>query len=280
MASIDELIGAAPDLGVHPQSLTSLMTVIDDPTVSAQEILPVVETDPGLTAGLLKLCNSPLYGLRRRVATPKEALVMLGNLTFARLCFALTLKPALSYQLDGYGYDLDELWAHSLRVAYCAGTLASSVGDDPQRDRAFVAGLLHDIGKIVLNPLLAQQDRPVASDPIHADVALSEELRAVGHTHAAIGAELLSSWGVPEQICRAVRDHHDPEPIKTEPISLAAKTANTVDRFASVRVDPSVEVPQPVYEVVSRAGYSEATASRVWEALAKNRENQFRLACG
>ena len=150
MATLQELVAAAPGLSARPDSVASLMDIIEDPVVDAGEIMPIVERDPGLTAGLLKLCNSPVYSFRRRIGSPREALVLVGNLTFARLCFALSLEPFLHRHLPGYALDMDTLWQHSLTTAYGTAYLVKAIGQGKQRDRAFTAGLLHDVGKLAL----------------------------------------------------------------------------------------------------------------------------------
>jgi HD-like signal output (HDOD) protein len=101
MASLQDLIATAPGLSARPDSVASLMDIIEDPVVEADQIVPIIERDPGLTAGLLKLCNSPVYSFRRRIGSPREALVLVGNLTFARLCFALSLEPVIHRDLPG-----------------------------------------------------------------------------------------------------------------------------------------------------------------------------------
>ena len=112
MPSLQDLIAAAPDLSARPESVVSLLEIVDDPVVEVTRLLPIVERGPGPTAGLLKLCNSPMYNFKRRIGSPREALVLVGNLTFARMCFTLAMKPVLERDLPAYSLGLDELWRH------------------------------------------------------------------------------------------------------------------------------------------------------------------------
>lgn len=166
----------------------------------------MVQQDPGLTAGLLKLCNSPLYGFKRRIGSPAEALVLVGNLTFARLCFTLSLEPVLHRDLPGYNLDLDTLWQHSLATAYGASFLMKMAGLRAEQDRAFTAGLLHDIGKLVLDVAVAAPDVNQGRVVMTPD----REVAATGFDHAQAGAALMESWNLPDQIITAVRFHHAP----------------------------------------------------------------------
>ncbi len=223
MASLQDLVARVNGLGARGDALISLVEIMDNPVVDARTLVPIVERDPSLTAGLLKLCNSSLYSFQRCIGTPREALVMVGNLTFARLCFALSLEPVLKRNLPGYGQDLDGLWKHSLITAYGAASLVMAMGQGDLRDRAFTAGLLHDIGKLVLEPVIAARragsaDGRWAAEPggpaaavAVAPVSLGGERTLTGYDHAEAGAALLEHWRLPGQIVAAVRWHHVPE---------------------------------------------------------------------
>lgn len=234
MASLQELIASAPGLSARPDSIASLMEIIEDPEVGAEEVVPVVEHDPGLSAGLLKLCNSPIYNFRRRIGSPREALVLVGNLTFARLCFTLSLEPVIQRDLPGYDLDLDTLWQHSLATAYGAAYLVKGIGLSQHRDRAFTAGLLHDIGKLVLDQGMSQGS-VIMGDNTHSKTpSLSLERCKTGFDHAEAGAALLDSWELPEEIISAIRWHHEPfKAGENKRLALAISVADQVAHFAS-----------------------------------------------
>lgn len=247
MPSLQDLVARMPDPGVRRGALVSLIEIMDNPMVDAAKLVPLAERDPGLTAGLLKLCNSSLYDFQRRIGSPREALVLIGNLTFARLCFALSLEPVLRRDLPGYGQELDDLWKHSLITAYGAASLVIAMGRSDLRDRAFTAGLLHDIGKLVLDPELAKRragfaGRAGATEPggpvtaalvAPAAVTLGCERQFTGHDHAEAGAALLEHWRLPSPIAAAVHWHHIPElagehAALAEAVHLAELTAHFV----------------------------------------------------
>lgn len=229
MPTLSDIISAAPTISARPDSVAAIMEIIDDPVVSAEKLLPVIERDPGLAAGLLKLCNSSLFNVRRIIGTPREALVMVGNLAFARLCFVLSLEPMLHRHLPGYELDLDELWKHSLATAYGASFLMGVTGSPEQRDRAFTAGLLHDIGKLVLDRALSDSDAEAG-----AEVTPELERRRTGFDHAAAGAALLESWELPEIMVEAVRCHH--APTEAGPYERMARAVSTADQVSHLAV--------------------------------------------
>ena len=259
MTSLQDLVVAASGVDARTDSLVSLVDIIDDPMIDARRLVPIVETDPGLTAALLKLCNSSIYNFQRRIGSPREALVLVGNLTFARLCFALSLEPVLRRNLPGYGLDLDELWKHSLTTAYGAASLVRAMGQSELRDRAFTAGLLHDIGKLVLDPELVRlgtgsadvfaeaepgENPEFQEDPDIGLFTCETERRLTGYDHGEAGAALLESWDLPEQTISAVRWHHDPERAGAhETLAHALFVADKVSTYAEEEMEdsPSLE---------------------------------------
>ncbi|MCP4570885.1 MAG: HDOD domain-containing protein [bacterium] len=313
MASLQDLVSVAAGVSARTDSLVSLIDIIEDPMVEASSLVPIVENDPGLTAGLLKLCNSSMYNFQRTIGSPREALVLVGNLAFARLCFALSIEPVLRRDLPGYGLDSDRLWQHSLLTAYGAASLVQAMGQRELRDRAFTAGLLHDIGKIVLDPELVrigvgEEHRQVAArvttstraataiaaPPLDAGgaVAVAEptvddgvtpdmERILAGHDHAEAGAALLTAWRLPIQIVTAVRWHHEPHRAGAQRVMASAlHVAELVTDFA---VEYGGDLQAVELWVADRFGTEEVPLEAVRKLanrVSAKRENIISLAAG
>ncbi len=276
MSSLQNLVESAPGLSARPDSIISLLEIIEDPEVDVETLLPIVDNDPGLTAGLLKLCNSPLYSFKRRIGSPRDALVLVGNLTFARLCFTLSLEPVLTHDLPGYDMDLDDLWKHSLVTAYGASFLVKSIGRNDLRDRAFTAGLLHDIGKLVLDHELVE-----SCSEMNGDVTLEMERQYAGHDHAEAGAALLDSWGVPEQVVTAVRWHHSPlDAGNHKRLALAVGVANEVGNFATRLRSGSVAVDSWVQKTFDSSAFPLEKISNLASTISDKNSNILSLALG
>lgn len=275
MASLQELIAAAPGLSARPDSVASLMDIIEDPVVEADKIVPIIERDPGLTAGLLKLCNSPVYSFRRRIGSPREALVLVGNLTFARLCFALSLEPVLHQNLPGYSLDLDTLWQHSLATAYGSAFLVKAIGLGSLRDRAFTAGLLHDIGKLVLNKGLVQAGES------EGDPTLDDERRTTGFDHAEAGAGLLESWDLPQELVSAVRWHHDPmKADQNKRLALSIHVSNKVTHFATNLKSGSGAIEKWVEDNFDSSAFPLDSIFTLADTISTKHQNIMSLALG
>ncbi|HPF70481.1 MAG TPA: HDOD domain-containing protein [Candidatus Krumholzibacteria bacterium] len=295
MAQLDELVRRAGSLGAHPDALALLIGIMDDPMVDAHSLVPIVECDPGLTAGLLRLCNSSLYNYQRRIGTVREALVLVGNLTFARLCFALSLEAVLRRDLPGYALDTDTLWKHSLVTAYGSASLVMAMGLRNQRDRAFTAGLLHDIGKLVLEPeLAARRPAPAADVPVTEPgdahpcddaaggiVSLGCERLLTGYDHAEAGGALLDSWGLPPAICEAVRWHHVPELAgEHERLAEAVHYAERISHFAGDLRGAAASIDEWVADTMEAALVPVEAARRLVGSVLTRQGNLLALAAG
>ena len=223
--SLHELIAATSELRSLPSTTMQLTLLLDDATVDATSVLEVIQKDPSLTSNLLKLANSAFYGMRRQVGTTREALVMLGNQTVVNLAFAASMGDILRGPLAAYRLNRNELWHHALGTALASASLtALDSGSVTARERAFTCGLVHDIGKLLLNqPLKKELEQlPVDSD---FDGLLEAEKRILGFDHAEAGAMLGESWNFPAPLVEVIRWHHQPESASLEPDMVRAVAA-------------------------------------------------------
>lgn len=206
--SLQDIVAGTGELPALPSTTARLLRLLDDDTVGVGAVLGVIGHDPALTANLLKLCNSAYYGLRRQVGTVQEALVMLGNRAVVSLAFATSLGDVLRGPLAGYRLERDALWRHSLAVAVGAAHLVEAGGARSLRERAFTAGLVHDIGKLILNaPLKAKlQQLPQTGGD---DILVRGERGILGFDHAEAGAALAAAWNFPTALADVIGAHHD-----------------------------------------------------------------------
>jgi len=187
---------------VSTATLPVLMDAIADGRSTAATVAGVVSHDPGLAARVLALANSSQFGLTRRVTELAQAITIVGTGVVQTLAIA---NAAALVDTSGI---IEGAHEHAARVAIAARLLAPASGVQP--DDAFAAGLLHDVGELLL-----LQDRPTQYAMLHATFEghasqLRAEKLAFGTDHALVGAEHLLDWRVPDVIADAVADHHDP----------------------------------------------------------------------
>jgi len=193
-----------------PQAAAKILAMLDNPNTSAEEIGAVLRYDAGLTANILKLTNSSYFGLPSKVASVRQALVLLGWKKLAHLIMTACVSAIMDKAVPGYGLPMGELWRHSIAVSVVAEGLAKEL-EMTGVDEIFTAALLHDVGKLVLGAFIkaetgsvdAMADRGISFEKI--------ERKVFGTDHAEIGARILQNWSFPEQIISAVRWHHEPD---------------------------------------------------------------------
>lgn len=205
------LMGNMPRVPSPPQLYFEVVSQLDSPTSSLDDIAQTISRDPALTAKLLQLVNSAVFALQLRVNEPNEAIGYLGLETTKSL---VLLAHTFSHfdDLVTPGFSVDQLWQHSYATGKCARGIAEEEVNDPGLGaQAFTGGLLHDIGKLVLganHAALFQQAVHLARE---TRIELWEaELQVFGTHHAEIGGCLLATWGLPGPIVEAVALHHRP----------------------------------------------------------------------
>lgn len=189
-----------------PQTLSEVLRVVKDESSSAQDLAEVLMRDPALTAKMLRIVNSPYYGVRREVSSMSQAVVTLGT----RQVTALALSSSL-YNLAckwESSIDRERFWRHSLETAIGSRMIAEKIGYQ-NVEEAFVAGLLHDLGMLILEKSFSKQFANLYRQVGDGESIIDLEEEAWGTSHARVGQFLLEQWNLPESICTAVGHHHD-----------------------------------------------------------------------
>ena len=176
---------------------------------SADDFGEVVMTDPNLTVRLLKLVNSSYYSLRAPIETVSRAITIIGMRELANLVCSVCAVSSFS-KISPEVTNMEVFWRDAVYCGVACRAMAKKLGDlDPEA--AFIMGLLHDVGTLVINhrfPELAEQSIVEAAGDAY--VLAETERRWLGFDHASLGAQILSEWGFSEAMCDATRTHHDP----------------------------------------------------------------------
>ena len=194
------------DIPSCPAVLVQLRRLLGQDSANLLEIAQVASQDVGLSAALLKVVNSPLFGLSRKLDSLAQAVSLLGLSTVSSISAAVLLKHRLGG--DG-GHDLERFWDTCGRVAVICGKLAREIGGVP-RDAAYTFGLFQNAGTAVLMkrfPEYGQTLSLAADEPVRPITEIEDRLHRTNH--AVIGYLLTRSWGLSEQISSAVLVHHD-----------------------------------------------------------------------
>jgi putative nucleotidyltransferase with HDIG domain len=194
-----------------PAVVTRLVRLVDDPMASAMDVAYALREDPPLTARVLRMANSPVYGGRFRILSVPQAVMRLGMLEIRNLVLSLGVIRGML----GAGRRLDyrAFWHHALTVALATEALAETArGGDGDDEGAFAAGLLHDIGRFLLDQFYAEAFDAAAGLAAAERLPLPvAERRRLGIDHAEIGGRLATHWSLPEPIVAGIAHHHNPE---------------------------------------------------------------------
>jgi len=201
-------IESAPAL---PTAVTEVLACVQDPATGVAEVMALVEQDVALTAEMLRLANSAYFAGPRSISSLRDAGVTLGLNRVLQLVLATAVFPVVRQPIRGYDLPPGQLLEHSVAVAVGAETLARKLGIVAP-SHTFTAGLLHDIGKIVLGTFLEVDAGPIRERALADRISFDGAERAVlGVDHGEAGALLLENWGIPAAVVDVVRWHHDPE---------------------------------------------------------------------
>jgi putative nucleotidyltransferase with HDIG domain len=210
MTDTRRILEGVGELAPLPATAVRLMQIINDPHADMGEILEAIRYDAVVTGALLRICNSAFAGVSRKITSIDDAVVYLGTAKVLRLVMSVHAKAALERPQEGYGLDPGVLWRSSVATASASAVVAQRVGL-PHTGLAFTAGLLHDIGKVVLNEYVAEEFREIIERVKIDKVSFEQAERAVlGYSHDEIGAIVAERWQLPEPIVQCVRYHHRP----------------------------------------------------------------------
>ncbi len=193
-----------------PVTIQKVMALAGDPDSSLTELAAVIRLDQAITANILRICNSAYFGLRRPVDNVGDAIMHMGKKNVLRAVMAAGLSR---YFRTAKGYDVKggDLWEHAVAVALMAQICAAKISspDDP---RLFTAGVLHDIGKMVMGEFVHEAWEKIQELTERQQYSFLEaEEEVLGVNHAVLGGEIALIWKFPDEILKAIAFHHRPD---------------------------------------------------------------------
>jgi len=196
-----------------PAVVTELLQYITKEGASAKGAEDIIKKDPALTAEILRLANAPLYG-KGRINNIRHAVAFLGLKTLKYLAITVAVTGVFSKMeilANQTGFDFIDFWSHSLRIAAISQQIAQQISYQ-DTEEAFIAGLLHDLGRLILVRNYPQKYTKVIESVVKEEVKSFEsvEKEIIGITHSEIGAKLLEYWNLPSAYIDVARFHHQP----------------------------------------------------------------------
>ncbi|MDX1765282.1 MAG: HDOD domain-containing protein [bacterium] len=203
--TIEKMIMEACDLPAVPAVANKVMKLLADPNTSSQKICRAIADDQALTSRILKIANSAFYGCLRTINNLQAAVVVVGYNAIRSLVLAVSTKEVYAK----FGLTERMLWEHAVGTGIACHVLAKETGVT-KADDVFVCGLMHDVGKVIMNNSESEKYRLVMEKTYNDGMpSLLAEEEIFGFNHAEVGALVVKKWNLTEELEKAVRYHHD-----------------------------------------------------------------------
>lgn len=271
------LVGSVKDLPVLPRTYLALRQKLAEPEASIVDVVRIVEQDVAISAKILQLVNSAFFGLPREVSSVRTVVGFLGIDTLQNLVLSAGVFTIFDQLARLPGFSCEELQAHSQLTTKIAGQIPASAH---VRGVAVVAGLLHDVGKLVLATLApAHFTRALEGAEAEGRPLYVVETELMGVSHAEVGAYLLGIWGLPSPVVEAVAHHHHPERVPQD--SLDAVGIVYISNILAHQVAGRAPAGEPLAqmeidtEYLERLGVSEQFPS--WQEMAKTSAGELHV---
>lgn len=256
-----------------PTLVLDLLGSMEDAEVEVDSLARKIVLDQALTARTLRLANSSFYGRQRRVATVGEAITVLGIHNIRNLALTATVMDRLSVG-DQAVFCFSGFWRHAIGAALCARALAAHTGQN--REQAYTAGLLHDIGRLVLATRFRAPYEAVMACQTARDCFVAEaESQVLGLDHAQVGEALARHWKFPEFVQQAVAQHHAIPATGAPPMAMLVHVADALTHGMDLSRDPSDMVPPVASTTWEWLGLGPMALGQVLAEV----EGQFQAAC-
>lgn len=228
------ILRTVKDIPPMPQTTFKAHKLIKDAGTNFEDLTKVLETDQAIAARVLRMANSPYYGMSGNVSSLKHASTVLGLKTLEELIVMAGSTKVLSSRIEGYGLDAGDLWLHSLGVAFGSKIIAAKKNPAMAND-AFSAGLIHDVGKLVLAPYILERRQTFQTFLASGkETFLSAEKQILGFDHGEIACELCTSWNVPADLATAIRYHHNPAESNGNQLTYIVHMADAIAMMSGI----------------------------------------------
>lgn len=220
--AILEQLQSVTDLPTLPPVFLNIMRLMRDPDTPIKEVARVVESDPAIAMKLLRLINSSFYGLARTVDSVHQAIVLLGANALKNVVISVSIFKTMNSQDKSSAiFNREAFWLHSIGCGLAARCLGKRLGFE-RDEEGFIAGIIHDIGKVVLDKYFHDELAAVVDQVRQKKISFYQaEQEVLGISHAEIGAFLAENWKLPEKLVEVIDRHHNFNP-ESESAHLAA----------------------------------------------------------
>lgn len=267
MLPIDKIIANVDKLPSLPTSVGKVVEVANNLKASPNDLSNVIKVDPVLTAKVLKLINSAYFSLPDQITNLNRAIILLGVNTIKNLAISTAVIGQFSktkHQL----FDMDKYWKHCMAVAVMCKKFAEKMNIDKRfREEYFIAGLLHDIGEIVIVELFPEKLAQIMAKVQTGSTLEEAEREILGASHSEIGAALGRHWKISENLIAVIEEHHDPNIAGDyAQLVLCVHVANITCNLNALGM-PGGTVNPPAAEIMAKLGLDDEAIKEILSHL-------------
>ncbi|MBS3809056.1 MAG: HDOD domain-containing protein [Desulfobacterales bacterium] len=224
---MQKIIETSKALPPMPQVIARATEVLSDERAGFMEIAQVLESDQGMATRVLKLANSAYYGVKVPVKSVQQASALLGFKTLFEMIVVVNSSKMMGKRLEGYEISARQAWEHSLFTAYGARAIAEEKFPELVDD-AFMAGLLHDAGMLILDPYLVKEKKSFDRYLENGKTIEQAETEVFGFNHSQLAAKYLKKWMLPASQTHAIEFHHRPSQSEGDVLSCILHAADAL----------------------------------------------------
>jgi HD-like signal output (HDOD) protein len=279
-SNLQKAVAQISEIGSLPEITARIVEMVEDPLVTAHDMHSVIRMDPALAARILKVVNSPFYGLPSQITSLERAVLLLGLSAVKNIALAASLSRLFSADAVSHQFAARDLWRHCIAVGVCARMLAIATAC-PQPDELFVAGLMHDMGLLVERRLFPDKLSRVVEQCYNRrlDFCQAEET-VIGADHQAFGGALAEVWKFPPGLRWAMSAHHRCEPVSQPELQKVADIVYVADTLCSAQrigfwLGAQMQVIGP--ERLARLGLDQGRLERMTAELGERVEEAERI---
>ena len=251
-----------------PGGIMRLTTVLRDFNAPTSRIAEAINYEPSLVTRILRLANSPIYALEKNIATIQQAIGTVGTVVIHDIVMMELTSTTFATAIYN-SPNVKKIWKHSLAVALLSRELSKTL-KIRGTEEAFICGLLHDIGKIMLLIHDAEGFSTLPEDCSESEMLRSESER-YGYNHEEVGALVARRWGLPDEVCLSILHHHDPS--QSDQPMLVTHIVDVADTIANIRgvgVRSENESKLTHSESVMKLGFTEEQMEDAWNIVQEN----------
>jgi len=271
--SVIDIVKKIQELPALSAVVTELLTSMDHEEVDVDSIAAKISQDQALTAKTLRLANSSFYGMQHKINSIQEAIAILGFRSVRTLITTTAITGSFT-KSGANSFDYQSFWRHSIATAVCAKQLAGHV--KANQDYAFTAGLLHDIGQLVLvTRYTAQYEQAIQLRAEQDSYILDAEREILSTDHAAVGKVLTEYWKFPDDMQKTVANHHNVDMTSDSVLTAIVHIADVIAHALDLSQDEEALVP-----VINSSAWNKLKLTQEISAkIFKEAEKQFDDIC-